>query len=60
MTEKPFDAFLVLVCFVFGGIMLVAGFVMGQPARIIIGMGCMMMGLFLLSALDNARKKTRR
>ena len=60
MTEKPFDSFIMLVFFVFGVIMLVAGFAMGQPTRIVIGVLFVIMGLLSFIAFDNARKRKKK
>jgi Flp pilus assembly protein TadB len=60
MTEKPFDSFFMLVFLVVGAIMLVAGFVMGQPTRIVLGVLFVIMGLLSLVAFDSARKRRRR
>jgi Flp pilus assembly protein TadB len=60
MTEKPFDWFIALSCLVIGVIMLVAGFAMGQPTRIVIGVLFVIMGPLSLVAFGNARKRRRR
>lgn len=60
MTEKPFDSFFALTFLVLGVIMLVLGFVMGQPTRIVIGVLFVIMGPLSLVAFDNARKRKRR
>ncbi len=56
MTEKPFDSFIALACLVLGVIMLVAGFAMGQPTRIVIGVLFVIMGPLSFVA----RKRWRR
>ncbi len=59
MTNKPFDWFIALMCVVFGVIMLVAGFTMGQPTRIVIGVLFVIMGPLSFIAFDAARKRRR-
>jgi len=60
MTNKPFDLFIVLMCVVLGGIMLVAGFTMGQATRIVIGVLFVIMGPLSFIAFDTARKRRRK
>jgi Flp pilus assembly protein TadB len=60
MTNKPFDWFIVLACVVFGVIMLVAGFIMGQPTRIVTGVLFMTAGPLSFIAFDTARKRRRK
>jgi Flp pilus assembly protein TadB len=60
MTEKPFDAFFALAFLVGGVLMLVAGFAMGQPTRIVMGVLLVIMGLLSPVAFDAARKRRRR
>jgi|GraSoi2013_100cm_1033763.scaffolds.fasta_scaffold424341_1 hypothetical protein len=57
MTEKPFDSFIALACLVLGVIMLVAGFAMGKPSQLGIGVLFVIMGLLFFVA---ARKRWRR
>ncbi|MDQ2906554.1 MAG: hypothetical protein M3Y81_23815 [Chloroflexota bacterium] len=60
MTEKPFDWLIVLMCPVFGVIMVIAGFAMGQPTRIVMGVLFVVAGPLAFVALANARKRLRR
>jgi len=57
MTEKPFDSFIALACLVLGVIVLVAGFAMGKPSQLGIGVLFVIMGLLFFVA---ARKRWRR
>ena len=60
MIDKTFDWFILLVCVVFGVINLVAGFAMGQPIRIGLGICFVMQGPLIFVAFDQARKRRRR
>ena len=60
MAEKPFDLFFMLVFLVGGAIMLVAGIVMAQPTRIILGILLLIAGLLSFFAFNRVRKRMRR
>ena len=59
MNDKPFDWFIVLACILLGSIMLIAGFIMGQPTRIVIGVLFVIMGPLSFIAFDTVRKRKK-